>query len=264
MYLSYLLIDTEAAPAHPRPGRTWVQNPYRVHQRLWMGFPSDGRKADDVLFLDPFVPTDFLLPKPVERAEDRVFLFRVDPVAGSNPSRHVVTVQSVLEPDWDYAFKNAPELLCGFKPPQPFTPTYAVGRQLRFRLRANATQRLRGQSVHPKGGQVKNWYSPADAGKEPKDRKGRRIGVYGEEKQRAWLDRHAARNGFRVTHTSRCDADGLARSWKCDDRITLASVRFEGTLEVTDAAEFRKAVIAGIGPGKGLGFGLLSLVPSGG
>ena len=259
MYLSYLLIDTAADPAHRRPGRTWVLNPYRVHQRLWMAFPSELRKKRDEHYLDPFVPADFRLPERVERPEDR-FLFRVDPVVGSTPSRHVVTVQSLLRPDWEYAFHNAPEYLRGVKLDESFDPTYAAGQELRFRLRANATKRLRAKSTHPDGRPVEKWHNPKG--------KGRRIGVYGEAEQRAWLDAQAARYGFKVIQ-ARCDPDGLARSWK-DDKdnprkthcITLASVRFEGTFEVLDPVAFRAAVFAGIGPGKGLGFGLLSVAPA--
>jgi len=38
-------------------------------------------------------------------------------------------------------------------------------------------------------------------------------------------------------------------------------VRFDGTLEVTEPEIFLETVRQGIGSGKGLGFGLLSLAP---
>ena len=40
------------------------------------------------------------------------------------------------------------------------------------------------------------------------------------------------------------------------------AVLFEGILEIGNKDEFLKMLEAGIGPGKGLGFGLLSLAPS--
>ena len=42
-------------------------------------------------------------------------------------------------------------------------------------------------------------------------------------------------------------------------RITVDSVQFDGVLAVVDASVLRAAISAGIGPGKALGMGLLSL-----
>jgi len=278
MYLSYLLIDTAADPARPRPGRGWVRNPYRVHQRLCMAFPSRSRRECDPHFLAPVEPTDFRPPVPVPvgrdkpchvhlpRAADTGFLFRVDPLPNRPldrpavgpapawerlPDRHGVLVQSADEPDWDYAFHNAPEFLAARPLCKPFAPVFEPGQRYSFRLRANPTKRLYRGSPGPDG--------------RPLDPKwiGKRIGLYAEVEQRKWLDRHAAGNGFRVVEV-RCDPDGLTCSRKDDHRITFASVRFEGTLEVTDPGRFHTAVAAGIGPGKGFGLGLLSLAPVGG
>lgn len=254
MYLSYLLIDTTADPVHPRPGRTWVQNPYRVHQRLWMAFPSDARKARDPVFLDPFVPPEFVMSDPGRRAEAGGFLFRVDPVPATVPSRHVVTVQSTLPPDWEYAFHNAPEFLCARPIVKDYAPDFARGQKYRFRLRANPTKRLTARSVRPDGEAVKKWHNAKN--------KGRRLGLNTDADRRTWLDRRAAGSGFRLLPELRIEPDGLSRGYKGDDRITLASVRFDGLLEVTDAELFQQAVFAGIGPGKGLGFGLLSVAPT--
>jgi CRISPR system Cascade subunit CasE len=49
--------------------------------------------------------------------------------------------------------------------------------------------------------------------------------------------------------------DGASR-W---NRITLASVVFDGLLRITDAAEFRETLGCGIGTAKAYGFGLLSV-----
>lgn len=42
-------------------------------------------------------------------------------------------------------------------------------------------------------------------------------------------------------------------------RLVFASAFFEGFLEVTNAESAEKAVLEGIGPGKGFGFGMISL-----
>ena len=42
----------------------------------------------------------------------------------------------------------------------------------------------------------------------------------------------------------------------------MASVQFDGLLRVTDPDRLRETVRKGIGSGKGLGFGLLSLAPA--
>ena len=88
MYLSALLVDVGTDPDRPRPGRLWLRNLYRVHQRLCMAFPSAARKPDDPHFLKPFKPQDFGTSKPkqvhVARRTDAGFLFRIDPQAAAS------------------------------------------------------------------------------------------------------------------------------------------------------------------------------------
>jgi CRISPR system Cascade subunit CasE len=57
------------------------------------------------------------------------------------------------------------------------------------------------------------------------------------------------------------DADGRLRRGGEAHPLKLFAVRFDGLLEVVDPAAVREAVRRGIGSGKGLGFGLLSLAP---
>lgn len=106
MYLSSLSVDTSAAR-----GRTWLANPYRIHQRLLMAFPDVDPKANRVLF----------------RLEDDRDLPRL-------------LVQSDSRPDWDLAFRDHPVLA---SPPRCKEVTLALreGQRLRFRLRANPTWR---------------------------------------------------------------------------------------------------------------------------
>lgn len=107
MFLSTLLIETGVNPDRPRPGRLWLRNLYRVHQRLCMAFPSVEQKDSDIEFLKPFDPAGFNHVHGPRTAE-QAFLFRIDPQARSNPT---ILVQSALKPDWDYAFSNAGYLL---------------------------------------------------------------------------------------------------------------------------------------------------------
>jgi CRISPR system Cascade subunit CasE len=292
MFLSYLLIDTAADPARPRPGRAWVRNPYRVHQRLCMAFPSAERRELDNEFVAPFVPADF--PTLVRKEETRGgrahvhhvreeaagFLFRIDMVAepiraadakavewrgrlgSAAPSRHVIVVQSggETEPRWDYAFHNAREFLCAEPLVKGYSATFKKGQHYRFVLRANPTKKVGTASKAER-------LAARATNSRPSGRHGRRVYLRDPAEQGKWLreqgegttDREG--KGFRVLDVC-AESESPVRGRKDDHRITLASVRFEGVLEVTDAVTFRAAVFAGIGPGKGLGFGLLSLAPA--
>lgn len=42
----------------------------------------------------------------------------------------------------------------------------------------------------------------------------------------------------------------------------LRSVRYDGTLSVTDPVKFHQTLCSGIGPAKAFGFGLLSIAPA--
>ncbi len=259
MFLSYLLIDTAANADRPRPGRNWVQNPYRVHQRLCMAFPSEKRKCDDPHFLDPFVPDDFqtLVDGHVHTVRDAAtgFLFRIDALPATNPSRHVVTVQSAVAPNWDYAFHNSPEFLAAKPKVSESTPKYRDGDTLRFRLRANPTKRLRATSKLATGVTIHAEWAE------------KRVGLFHEVEQLAWLNRKAQVSGFTVEKLDKAVAEGTLDAWKTTfeepeknrRRLQMASALFEGHLVVRDAEAFLRTLLTGIGSAKGLGFGLLSV-----
>ncbi len=235
MYLSALLIDIGNNPDRPRPGRLWLRNMYRVHQRLCMAFPSASRVSTDPNYLQPYVEEDFASAQVhVTRREHAGFLFRVDSTAG----RGIVTlVQSAVEPNWEYAFHNAMHLLAA--PPQvkPFEPIFAQ-EQLRFRLRANPTKRL-----------------PAGTPGEKRD--GKRVQLFGEEQQLAWLRRQGEQHGFMLIDCRVSSVETQCSRKAVGPEMRHQAVTFDGLLQVTDPAAFRAALESGIGPGKGLGFGLL-------
>ncbi|HRR82746.1 MAG TPA: type I-E CRISPR-associated protein Cas6/Cse3/CasE, partial [Planctomycetota bacterium] len=135
MYLSCLLIDVGTNPDRPRPGRLWLRNLYRVHQRLCMAFPSADRKRDDPQFLQPHAPGDFAQHHVhTKRSSDCGFLFRIDPQPGANP---VIVVQSADRPDWEYAFHNARHFLAAPPEPTPYNPQLLTGQVFQFRLLPN-------------------------------------------------------------------------------------------------------------------------------
>ncbi len=245
MYLSTLLIDMGRDPDRPRPGRQWLRNLYRVHQRLCMAFPSSERKNDDPHFLKPFVPGDFADKQVhIERARDAGFLFRVDPQPGG---RVVILVQSAIEPEWDYAFHNAGHLLAAAPEVKSFNPSFREGQRLRFRLMANPTRRLSPRSVGADGQPVRSGV-------------GKRVPVP-PVRLHEWLAGRAKSAGFAVGNDALSIQPGYVYVNKnCSGQgHCLHSVRYEGVLMVNDPARFKEALIAGIGTAKAFGFGLLSV-----
>ena len=125
MYLSQLLVNMGGDPDKPRPGLAWIKQTYRVHQRIWMAFPDDVRRAEDPFFLGQWTSEATAQP---QRSKGG-FLFRIEP---DHPTR--ILVQSLLKPDWAYAFQNAPYLLAEPPKVREFAPEIAVGQRYRFRL----------------------------------------------------------------------------------------------------------------------------------
>lgn len=248
MYLSYLLINLGDNPNRPRPGRLWLRNIYRVHQRLCMAFPSADRKSNDKDFLKPFKPEDFGSGQVhVTRKPDSGFLFRIDPQPGG---RAVILVQSAVKPNWDYAFHNARYLLLAATPEMKlFDPSFVKGQRLRFRLVANPTRRLSRNSREPDGKPVKETSI------------GKRVPVPTEHLNE-WLARRAEPAGFSIEKDSITVQPGYTYvKARNSDGQRLRSARYDGVLKVTDLASFKKALIQGIGSGKAFGFGLLSVTP---
>jgi CRISPR system Cascade subunit CasE len=117
----------------------------------------------------------------------------------------------------------------------------AVGRRLRFRLRANATRKVQTKT-----------------GTDGKRRNGKRVPVVDETALYRWLVSKGERAGFRVID-ARLVVEPKVSGRRGSSRVTLAGARFDGVLEVTDADRLRAAQAAGVGPARAFGFGLLSL-----
>ena len=220
---------------------------YEMHRTLWKAFPGEDQGG-----------------------AGRV-LFRVDN-DGTGP---LALVQSVFEPNW----RTLPVgyLRC---PPEskPFDPAFAVGDRLRFRLRANPTKRLREASpIADDAAPDPNRIRILPRGEGRTKSVGRRIGLLSENDQISWLINKAAKAGFTVPGkwvdtedpeskapiklpNFRVDAipEGRLKHIK-EQGSTHVVVRFEGVLIVQDPVLFKQTLFAGVGSGKGFGFGLLSV-----
>jgi CRISPR system Cascade subunit CasE len=172
------------------------------------------------------------------RREGERVLYRVDPIRGEVAL--LLLVQSRGEPDWDplQTEEGARRYLAAGWADNPavkrFSPRFNGGQVLAFRLRANPTMR----------------------------RRGRRVGLYREEQQLAWLERKGRAGGFvplRVRVTQEGLAGGTIRRDEAVHRLKLVSVCFEGYLQVSDPQRLARLTATGIGSAKGFGFGLLSL-----
>jgi CRISPR system Cascade subunit CasE len=209
MYLSRLILN-------PRRARRDLANPYELHRTLMRAFPeklSDGERV----------------------------LFRVD--VDERSGIPTVLLQSTLEPGWGWLEENgARGYLLRAPDSKSFDLTFAPGRMLAFRLRANPTVKRRRERDD---GKLRSVRDP----------------LYREQDQRAWLDRKGEQGGFRVLRVD-VFPEGDLVAWKDNGRrhkLTLFAVRFDGLLQVADPDRLQETVRQGIGSGKGLGFGLLSL-----
>jgi CRISPR system Cascade subunit CasE len=177
---------------------------------------------------------------PDDLPEDERVLFRVETnLQGGAP--HVL-LQSHTRPDWAWLGEpEARDYTLAAPQTKSFELSFAHGQVLAFRLRANPTARRR----LPDGSR-------------------KRVGLYREEEQVAWLQRKGEQGGFRVLSVRTSDeskVNGWVRRNGERHKLTLLSVQFDGLLEVTDPGALWRTVQDGVGSAKGLGFGLLSLAP---
>ncbi len=182
----------------------------------------------------------------------------------------VLLVQSRVQPDWgclpaDYLLPTIGSIdSVSCKAIGQRYGAIKAGRRLRFRLRANPTEK--------QGTALK---SERLAGER---RNGQRVPL-AEYELVAWLTRKGEAGGFRLVEvtTRRDDPPTPAvRALRASDvhgwrrgtdgaptrRLSFSPALFEGVLEVSDPERFRSVLEHGIGPAKGYGFGLLSIAPA--
>lgn len=217
-------------------------NPRRRDAWRLLGSPQRMHAAVLASFVDPPVGDREGEPRVLwrlDQEQERCFLYVVSPDA----------------PDFAHLAEQAgwPTTERGtVKPYDGFLAALRPGQRWAFRLAANPTR-----------------YVP--------DREGgraRRLAHVTVAQQEAWLLERAGRHGFRVTTTAVHGADGeveipevavTRRATHTFERhggaapVTIGTAQFDGRLEVVDADLLRKALVAGIGPAKAYGCGLLTL-----
>nr|WP_290665154.1 type I-E CRISPR-associated protein Cas6/Cse3/CasE [Ardenticatena sp.] len=222
MYLSRLFLNPRS-----RQVQSEIARPYQMHCTLWHAFPTP-------------------LP-PGERV-----LFRVD--VQPRTGLPVVLVQSHTKPDW--AFLDDTDrgryLLSTWELPfdvaenpqvKKIELVFHPGQRLVFRLFANPTKKIKAEGR----------------------KHGMRVELYREEDQHRWLARKLHAGGARLLAVRIGSGQkfiSYRRQGERTHKMTFYGVRFDGVLRVEEPETFRQTVQRGIGSGKSVGFGLLSLAPA--
>jgi CRISPR system Cascade subunit CasE len=157
----------------------------------------------------------------------------------------VILVQTLTEPDWQALEPGYAEAF----PPRLFEPALRAGQVLTFRLRANPSKRLRATK--------------------------KRVALRTRSEKVDWLSRRLKSGGFLLLETKEGPLvdivqDTLLKAYRKKQeesgpqeghQVRIQAVLFQGHLEVVNPALARTTLERGIGPGKALGLGLLSLCP---
>jgi CRISPR system Cascade subunit CasE len=204
-----------------RDVRRDLSNPYDMHRTLSRAF---------VIGPDDPVPP---------------FLWRLETSRDAEPP--ILIVQSERQPQWsqlpdDYFLSQAqrswiPEAV------------FSKGRAVAFRVRANPT-------VH------RLPQADTDDAQPSGSRRGRRkrLGLWSEVEQLAWLQRQAARLGLRQVAAAVSCSERL-RCRRKGSVMTVAAAQFDGQAVITDPDALAAGVRTGIGHARMLGLGLVSLAP---
>lgn len=222
MYLSRLFLNPRS-----RQVQSEIARPYQMHKTLLRAFPT------------PLPPDERVL-----------FRLEVHPRTG----QPVVLVQSQTAPDWgvlgtaDGGRYLLPE------------------RELPLEIRENPQVKVVDLRFH-RGQRLvfRLWANPTKKIKVSGRKNGKRVELYREEEQQDWLQRKLQAAGARLLAVrignGRKFVD-VQRREATSNRLTFYGVRFDGLLLVEDPEALRQAVQRGIGSGKAMGFGLLSLAPA--
>lgn len=251
LYESTIMVDIGNNPDRLRPGRQWLQDTYRVHQRLSMAFPSREQ-----------LPPDAFQPNNPQALKHSLFLYRVDYSLEPDCPRAIILVRSHYQPDWERAFRNASGFLAAPPTVRPEEPRFAVGDQLRYRIHVNL---IRKSLAHRK---TSNRLD--DKGRPKSQSKRVPLSWSSEEGERPdvvirdWFAARGKRAGFLLdeccllrlgqVRVRRVRPDG----GRTDPQNHLAAL-LEGALTVKDSDLFNAAVAHGIGSAKAFGLGLLTV-----
>jgi len=206
-----------------RQVRNELADPYEMHRTVMKAFAGNLQKDERVLFRVDLPRTG--IPTLLVQSKYKPYWAEI-----TAPHKNYLLDESYLPfGEENLAFKEI-----------DFSKKLHTGQRLAFRLRANPIKRI----------------------KETR----KRIGLYKEEEQLAWLKRKLSYENAAKLISARVvnKSDQSGKLFKENDkkrRMKFHAILFEGILGIKDQAEFQMMLEAGIGPGKGLGFGLLSLAP---
>ena len=210
-----------------REARRDLADPYQLHSTLCRAFSS-----------------------PDQKCPEGEFLWRLEPEA--DPDGHPqILIQSRSIPDWSRIGVN--DWLAQADPTIDLKnrlklDSVEAGQRYRFRLRANPCV----------------------------TRNGKRLGLFKLEEQEKWVQRKGDQHGFSLPQQAVFDLSESTQE-RIDVRISqeqmlrgkqhagngvrIYSVLYDGILTVTEPDKFRDGLQTGIGHGKVMGLGLLSVVP---
>jgi CRISPR system Cascade subunit CasE len=227
LYLSRLILNPRSHQV-----RSEIANPYEMHRTLSRGFIGKNLNID----------------RSQDKSSGVLYRLEVNPRSGIP----ALLVQSQVKPDWSYLQSPDENYLLEDELLLSEDENLAVkavdlhlfsGQMLAFRLLANPTVK-----------------------KSHEGRKhGRREGLLREEDQLAWLKRKLESAGAlllsaRLIHDEFVHA--VLHRGELTHKMSILSVQFDGLLQVKDPERLLACIRSGIGSGKGLGFGLLSLAPA--
>ncbi len=219
MYLSRLFLNPRS-----RQVQSEIARPYQMHKTLLRAFPT-----------------------PLPSNERVLFRVEIHPRMG----HPMVLVQSQTCPNWTPLAEadRGHYLLPAYDLPSGISVNPQVkevnlhlqrGQRLVFRLYANPTRKIKVEGR----------------------KNGQRVELYREEDQRRWLTRKLEAAGARLLDVRMSKGQkrfDFQRRDRDVHRLTFYGVRFDGLLLVEDPQVLLEAVHKGVGSGKGMGFGLLSL-----
>jgi CRISPR system Cascade subunit CasE len=211
-----------------REARRDLSDPYQMHATLCRAFSTSDQKCSE-----------------------GEFLWRLEPETGPDDHPRVL-VQSRSRPDWSRI--NISDWMATADPAIDLSDrlklsSLAVGHRFRFRLRANPCV----------------------------TRNHKRLGLLRLLDQEAWVARKGELHGFTVRRLApsgptepsevrfdvRVTQEQMLRGKQhAGNGIRVFAVLFDGILTVIDPEKFRLALHTGIGHGKALGLGLLSVAPT--
>lgn len=222
MFLHRIHFDTRC-----RDVRRDLSDPYQLHSTLCRAFS-----------------------KPNNKCPEGEFLWRLEPETDAY-GRPRLLVQSKGMPDWKgigtLGWMTDSDVGVDIKERLKLD-SLKVGQRFRFRLRANPCA----------------------------TRNGKRVGLLRLEEQETWLMRKGERHGFSLPQLASFDflessedrvdvrvtQEQIMRGRQhSGNRISIFSVLYDGILIVSELEKFRQALERGIGHGKAMGLGLLSVVP---